>query len=377
MVQTVAIIIVLSLTLPFWDQPIPVLLIALMLFHACANLILPHWRAWMGQLVPDKIRGRFFSRRTRIAMMTSFLTFILGGLLLSGSEHIGHTWIGFFILFTLASVGRGMSTTLLSKMHDDATLPTHGDRRSLRKMVAHLFSLLADRDFRRFSLFIAGMQCFVALSGPFFAVYMLRDLNFTYFQFALNTGTSIFTQFLMLPVWGKVCDRKGNRYVMAVCGSLVPILPVLWLFSDFYGYLMCVQVVAGISWSGYTLATSNYLYDQKPRDLHFASYAAISAAMVALAVFVGALAGGYIIDWIPQSISLSGLSIHIARPIVVIFILSTILRIAVALWYLPRAPELRLKQRGRVRDLVIRVASFTPISGVMIDVVNKRRRKTD
>jgi len=26
---------------------------------------------------------------------------------------------------------------------------------------------------------------------------------------------------------------------------------------------------------------------------------------------------------------------------------------------------------------VIRVARFTPISGVMIDVVNKRRRKTD
>ncbi len=50
------------------------------------------------------------------------------------------------------------------------------------------------------------------------------------------------------------------------------------------------------------------------------------------------------------------------------------LRAAIALWFLPRAPELRIKHRGRVRDLVIRIARFTPMSGVMIDVVNKRKK---
>ncbi|MDX1341425.1 MAG: MFS transporter [Reinekea sp.] len=375
--QTAAILVVLSLALPVWSHPIPVLLGALILFHVCANLIMPHWRAWMGQLVPDKIRGRFFSLRSRIAMLTSFVTFIAGGLLLSGSEKLAYTWVGFFILFFIAAAGRGASTWLLSRMHDDETLPTHGDRRTLRQMFSHLIGLLADRDFRRFALFMAGMQCFVALSGPFFAVYMLRDLEFSYFQFAVSTGSSIFAQFLMLPLWGKICDRKGNRYVMAVGGAIIPILPVLWLFSDFYPYIICVQILGGFAWSGFTLAASNYLYDQKPRHVHFASYAAISSSMGALAVFIGALAGGYIIDWIPQDVSLSGIHIHIERPIAVIFLLSTLMRAAVALWYLPRAPELRIKQRGRVRDLVIRVARFTPISGVMIDVVNKRRRKTD
>lgn len=376
--QCVALLVVALLAIPnlvpstlFW------LMLALVVYHVSANLIMPHWRAWMGQLVPDEIRGRFFGRRSRIAMMTSFLMFLLGGALLTGAEQLNLTWLGFFVLFCVAVLGRAASTVFLAKMHDNHTQPTIGERHSLAQSLKHLYGLWDDKVFRRYSLFMAGMQCFVALSGPFFAVYMLRDLEFTYMQFTLSTGASILTQFLMLPFWGRVCDRKGNRYVMAIGASIIPLLPILWLLSDNYWYLIAVQALGGLAWSGFTLASANYLYDQKPRHVHFASYAAIHAALSALAISFGAVSGGYIIQWLPEQVSLAGLVLTIERPIAIIFILSTVLRAAVVLWYIPRAPELRVSQRGRVRDLVVRVARFTPISGVMIDVINRRRRNTD
>lgn len=377
LVQTFSLSGMLLLALPFWTDPVMLLLPLLVVFHLCANLILPHWRAWMGQLVPDKFRGRFFSIRTRIAMLTSFVAFLAGGGLLYLSEQVELAWLGFAFLFFVALGGRAVSTLLLSKMHDDHSLPTNAERRPLGEKLNHLWQLLADREFRRFALFLAGLQCFVALSGPFFAIYMLRDLQFTYLQFALSTGSSILAQFLMLKIWGRVCDKKGNRYVMAIGGAIIPMLPLLWLFSDSFFYLIGVQMLGGIAWSGFTLASSNYLYDLKPRDVNFAGYAAVSSAMGALAVSLGALSGGYLISLVPEQVSLSGLLLHIERPIAVIFILSTLLRAAIALWYLPRAPELRVRQRGRVRDLVIRVARFTPISGVTIDVINRRRRRSD
>ena len=74
---------------------------------------------------------------------------------------------------------------------------------------------------------------------------------------------------------------------------------------------------------------------------------------------------------------MGGLLLKIERPIAVIFILSSVLRACAVIWYVPTAPELRVKSRARVRDLVFRVARFTPISGVMLDVVNRRRRNTD
>lgn len=376
--QSTSLAVIALLALPYFkDDSLGVMLIALVVFHVSANLIMPHWRAWMGQLVPDQIRGRFFGRRSRIAMLTSFITFLTGGVLLTFFESIALTWLGFFILFIVAVAGRSASTSLLYKMHDDHTQPTLGERHSLAQSFKHLYLLWDDKDFRRYSFFMAGMQCFVALSGPFFAVYMLRDLNFSYLQFTMSTGSSILMQFILLPLWGKICDRKGNRYVMAIGVTVIPLLPALWLFSDNFYYIICVQMLGGAAWSGFTLASANYLYDQKPRHIHFASYSAIHSSLSALAICVGALSGGYIINWLPESISFAGIFIQIDRPIAIIFILSSILRGSIAIWYIPKAPELRVANRGRVRDLMIRVARFTPISGVVIDVVNRRRRDTD
>jgi MFS family permease len=359
------------------NVPFHWLIVALSVFIVCSNIIMPHWRAWMGELVPDDIRGQFFGKRNRIAMFTSFISFILGGYLLTFMDEKGLTGYGFVLLFLVAMLGRGVSTWLLAKMHDDHARPTMGERYSLMQSMKHLYSLWDDQDFRRFSFFMAGMSCFVSLSGPFFAVYMLRDLGFSYTEFTLSTASSILAQFLMLPFWGKVCDRKGNRYVMAVGGCVIPFLPAMWLLSDSFTYILILQFIGGIAWSGFTLASANYLYDQKPRNIHFASYSAIHSSLTAMAIFIGAVSGGYIIQWLPESASIAGLHIHIERPVAVIFLLSSVLRLAVMLWYLPKAPELRVSERGRVRDLAYRIVRFTPMSGVVIDVINRRRRKTD
>jgi MFS family permease len=215
----------------------------------------------------------------------------------------------------------------------------------------------------------------VALSAPFFAVYMLRDLQFTYFQFTLSIASSILVQFILLRYWGQIADRKGNRYVMALGATVIPVLPVLWLFSDSLYYLMGVQMLGGAAWAGFTLATSNYLYDLKPDDSDFAGYAAMQSTIGAGAVFIGAITGGYLISWVPDALVIGNWQWTIERPIWVIFVISGVLRAVVALWYLPRAPELRVKQRGRVRDLVFRVSRFTPISGVVFDVITARRKK--
>lgn len=79
---------------------------------------------------------------------------------------------------------------------------------------------------------------------------MLRDLQFTYLQFTLNTAASILVQFVLLRYWGRIADRKGNRYVMALGATVIPVLPVLWLFSDNLVYLMGVQMLGALPGPG-------------------------------------------------------------------------------------------------------------------------------
>ncbi|HET8905096.1 MAG TPA: MFS transporter [Saccharospirillum sp.] len=375
-VQTLSLIGLCLLALPFpWPEGsrVPLLIGCAIVYHAASNLTQPQWKALMGSLVPSRLRGRYFGVRSRLAMATSFFAFLAGGLLLNGSAALGVETLGFAALFLIAVFGRGMSTRYLHQMYDPYR-PDHSRGRGLVHTLRSMKRAFADLRFRRFTLFLAGMQCMVALSAPFFAVYMLRDLQFTYLEFTLNTAASILVQFVLLRYWGRIADRKGNRYVMALGATVIPLLPVLWLFSDNLLYLMGVQMLGGAAWAGFTLATSNYLYDLKPNDSEFAGYAAMQSTIGAAAVFIGAISGGYLISWVPDALVIGSWQWPIERPIWSIFVISALLRAVVALWYLPKAPELRVKQRGRVRDLVFRVSRFTPISGVVFDVIGGRRK---
>jgi MFS family permease len=87
-------------------------------------------------------------------------------------------------------------------------------------------------------LFYALMQFSVAIASPFFAVYMLRDLQFSYAQIMANTGMSVLAQFLTLSQWGRISDAFGNRRVLAVTGLVLPLMPLLWVASPNFWYLL-------------------------------------------------------------------------------------------------------------------------------------------
>ncbi len=175
-------------------------------YQACANFVQPQWRGWMGSVVPPRRRGAFFAGRTRLTMITSFAVFAGGGALLGLFERAELAWLAFGILFLVAAVGRSLSAWQLRQMHD----PDHHDRPAPATFVEALRrirSAFRNRTFRQYSLFFAGMQSAVAISAPFFSVYMLRDLEYSYWQFSANTGTAILTQFFSLSAWGRLCDR--------------------------------------------------------------------------------------------------------------------------------------------------------------------------
>jgi MFS family permease len=264
----------------------------IVLYHCASHLIQPQWRAWMGSIVPQKQRGVFFAQRTRLTMATSLAMFLGGGLLLSLTDAVGLAGVGFFLMFLAAAFGRALSCRFLWLMHDPEPQPVLPEANVFYSTLRIVSQSLRDATFRNYSLFVAGMQGVVAVSGPFFAVYMLTELHFTYFEYSLSLTSYIATQFLTLRWWGRVSDRYGNRLVMLLCSALLPVVPVLWLFSANYWYILSIQVVSGIAWSGFNLTTANYLYDIRPHHTNFATYAAVQALITAAAVFCGGIFGG-------------------------------------------------------------------------------------
>lgn len=146
------------------DQAVHILVACVTLYYAGANLATPLWISLMGDLVPERKRGRFFGRRTRLATMTAFVSLVAAGLVLHQFDAAGWTVFGFAAIFLIAAVARGVSVYHLSRMREPveahAPHPQPAQRISLR--------LLRHSHARRFTLFLAAMQGATAVAAPFF-----------------------------------------------------------------------------------------------------------------------------------------------------------------------------------------------------------------
>ena len=357
--------------LPWWptDYRVEIFISCVILYFAFGNLAAPQWASLMGDLVTEKKRGRFFARRTRISSMTSFISLVIAGSILHYFDNNAATKTGYLILFSVAFISRLVSVYHLAKMFDP---PGHVAAIEI-PVEKPAWSTLIKSRFVFFSLFFALVQFSVAVASPFFAIYLLRDLGFSYLEFMACSASTVIMQYLTLNRWGRISDIFGNRIILSLCGSLIPLVPLLWLFSTNFYYLLIAQAFSGAIWAGFTLSASNFLYDLIPQNKR-ATYMATHSVLASIGMFFGALLGGYLGTVMPASYVISGIEINFISQLYNIFILSFILRLLTSLLLIPRLKEIRRVKPVTVRRLIFRVVRFNPLSGLNFEVISSRRK---
>jgi MFS family permease len=361
----------LLLPLLYPGQAILLLVVCTTLYHASGNFAVPLWISLMGDLVPERKRGRYFGRRTRLATMTAFLALVSGGIVLQVFDTNGWTVFGFIALFLSAGIARVISVYHLGRMHE----PSMGA--APEPLPAGWLGRLRESPAWRFTLYTVCMQGAVAVAAPFFTVYMLRDLHFSYLQFMANTGVAVLVQFLTLNTWGRISDIFGNRLILVTTGSIIPMLPALWLISDNFWYLLSVQVISGLNWAGFSLSGGNFLYELVSGERRSA-YMAFHNVFTAMAVFAGGMFGALLTRILPQDITFYGWTWRWDSILLAVFAISALLRGLVALTFLPRLQEVKVPRRQMSpRQLVFRVTRFNAFSGLLYEVVTMFRRPSE
>ena len=356
------------LPLLFPDDAVSLMITCVVIYFAGANLAAPQWCSLMGDLVPERRRGRYFAFRTRLASITAFTALVAGGVILHYFAESGYTLAGFILIFILAAVARLISAYHLARMQD---IPGHVAALEI-PLGGEWWQRIRHSQFARFSMFYGAMQFAVAIASPFFSVYLLRDLHFSYLQFMACTASTVLMQFLTLNAWGRISDIFGNRLILVVTGFCIPALPGLWLISADFWYLLVVQALGGLLWAGFSLSAGNFLYDLIPSNKR-ATYLAVHNVFVSIGVCIGAILGGV----------LGGLDIlhgvvtrwQLDWPSVLygVFIVSLLARLLVAVLFLPRLKEVRPVRTASIA-LIFRVVRFNPISGLIFDIVGSLRR---
>ena len=341
------------LPLLFPDHALPILIGCAILYFCGANLAAPQWGSLIGDLFPSA--GADATRTAHATMQHHFLPG--PGLCRRGVDLFdrnAYTAAGYLLVFAVAAGARLVSVYHLWRMYDP---PGHTAALESPFRVG-LWRRLRGSSFARFSLFFAAMQFAVSISGPFFVVYMLRDLGFSYLEFTILTAASVLVQFLTLNRWGRISDAFGNRYILVITGLMIPILPALWLVSTNYVYLLLIQAFGGLAWAGFTLSAVNYLFDLIPSERR-ATQMALHNVLASIGVFCGALLGGYLGTHLPTSIDLFGTHYEWFSALYGVFLLSTVARLAVAAVFLRHLEEIRPVRKPHVGGLIFRVCAST------------------
>ena len=245
------------------------------------------WTAWMGDLIPGAIRGRFFGRRMVYLNIAGTVASLGAGLALDTLGPRGFKGETLGVLLAIACAAGLVSVWLLVSQQgpggrEDLTPPDWGDfARSIR-----------DTNTRPLLAYLLGWHAAVGISAGFFSYHMLANLKMGFVLVAAHGILAAAVRIASAPVWGRLVDAFGARPVLVVCSSGISVVPVIWLFvtPDRLWPIAIEAVVAGALWGGHGIAVMDLsigLAPRRGRPFYLATFATAGGLGFALTSALG------------------------------------------------------------------------------------------
>ena len=268
-------------------------------------------------MLPSEIRGNYIGRRMMFISITSIVYLYVASRWLDWRPDLP----GFAVVFAVGWVAGilgyvMMALTAYPRMEQEET-----------SSVAGAFTgPLRDRTYRALVAFMCTWLGVGMMSGVFYSVYMLQDLELSYAQVAIYTNITLLCMMAAYRLWGVFVQRYGSKPVMQL--SIIPYAGALaaWVFvsPENLGWLIPLnRVLAGVCWAGVEVANSALLYKLVPSGKENGSYFANWMFFVAVGAAGGPLIGGVLRGMIPEA-GVVLLGMHL-EPLQVVFAISTLL----------------------------------------------------
>jgi len=313
-------------------------IIILLLFSAGFQSIGANiWIAWIADLVPLRIRGRFFARRNQIilvcGLVTSYLVSFLIDLfeadrgdvksrfvdLIDGRHFFqpaNQIWFmsAIFVIATLLSL---YGLKVLAKQ-PERIRPSEDRSKNLSRT---FLEPLKDKNFRRFLRYGIWWMLSIGVGSAFWGPFMLQKLKMSMLEMQLYGSISVLATLFAYNFWGRFIDRNGNKTAMKICVFLGGLNPMFWLFmsSGNYGLIWFEALISGFMWSGAGIVATNFVLSIAPSGKEQV-YSGIYGAMGGISMMASTLLSAV---FYPKAMMIGGLALE---PEQVVFSIGGLLR---------------------------------------------------
>ncbi|MFC1746979.1 MFS transporter [Candidatus Neomarinimicrobiota bacterium] len=276
-----------------------ILLIWLAFASSCLEVLGTNaWTTWMADLIPDTIRGRYFGFRHGVLAAANITVTFFGGLWLDlGGAEYGQP-VALSALISLGVTCGFISIATLARQPD---IPRPPERKAPR--IRDLFLRPArNKPFRRALEFFLAWNMAIGFTKVFYDVHMIQVLNMSFFGVGLFHTIQPVMGLFLFKRWGRVIDRFQTRAVLLVSGSIISILPLIWIVPTSGNRLTVglIGVLAGIAWTGFNLSAYTYPMEHSPRygrSYYLAYFTIISGLGFIVSSILGGLIAQTMADW--------------------------------------------------------------------------------
>lgn len=308
------------------------------------NFASPAWVSWIGDIVEKEDSGKFFGKRNKFGGISALISLIIAGVLLdffrkqnlTQNEHF--IFIGFFIIFLIAMITRLISRYFVLKQYEPKFKFKKKSYFSLKDFVKNI----PKSNYGKFSLYIALIVLASNIAGPYYALYMLRDLNFSYMQYMIVNVSGAIASFIFVVKWGKFADEFGNIKLLKITSMIIPLICFLWPLYIFipspfnFYFILFANFISGFAWAGFNLASGNFVFDvATPQKRGLCS--AYASIMNGVGVVIGTTIG---------SILISINNFTLINSIMLISIISGIARYIISFAMINKIKEVRETKTG-------------------------------
>jgi MFS family permease len=249
--------------------------IFIILYSISNSIVSICYSSWMGDIIPEQIKGSFFGRRMALAAVTSIVAGVVSGKYLDTVNSL----MGFAIVFFAASFFGAMDATCFIGVKDPPLKP-QAKSASFLTMLTQPFK---DKNYLKLILFISSWNFGYNLAMPFLNIYMIEQLKIGYFTISLLAQVLAgITTVLFINKIGMLSDRFGMKAVIRICCCFVCVLPLLWCLAGRSNYLLIMSIsflLYGLFQQGVQLLTTNlsiWLAPETNRSMFLANFTLIT-----------------------------------------------------------------------------------------------------
>lgn len=252
------------------------------------------WTSIIADMVPPKVRGRYFGIRNTIHWAIASLSLLIGGQIL---EHMNeHT--GFVLLYSISAICAVWNAIELWRYPNplfEKSVESSSARRFLKP--------LRDASYMKATLFIALFILVQNVGVPLFSFVMLDILKISYLWITVITTVQMVVMMFSYYYWGTLNSRFASRTLLLWTLPIIALSCLLWAGIELLPVilvLMLVHIALGFGLGGYNLVVFNFVIGDTPKADR-PMYIAVFSALTGLTGFLGPMIGGWIYKQIENS----------------------------------------------------------------------------